>query len=59
LADLAADERFAGVLVAVRFAGSAAAGLAFIAATYTLFGLLRPTGQGRAPPIGRLVEFRR
>jgi hypothetical protein len=32
-ADLAADERFAGALVAVRFTGSSVAGLAFVAAT--------------------------
>jgi hypothetical protein len=47
LADLAADERFAGVLVAVRFAGSTVAGVAFVAATYTLSVCVRP---GRGAP---------
>jgi hypothetical protein len=36
LAALAAEAFFAGVLVAVRFTGSSVAGLAFVAATYTL-----------------------
>jgi hypothetical protein len=43
LADLAAVF-LAGVLVAVRFTGSSVAGLAFVAATYTLSILQFPMG---------------
>ena len=43
LADLAAVF-LAGVLVAVRFTGSSVAGLAFVAATYTLSILQIPMG---------------
>jgi hypothetical protein len=36
----------AGVLVAVRFTGSSVAGLAFVAATYTLSVFRNPVGMG-------------
>jgi hypothetical protein len=67
LADLTAEERFAGVLVAVRFTGSSVvAGLAFVAATYTLSVYCRPTvgatrGARGGVPHRKVcyVEFRR
>jgi uncharacterized membrane protein YoaK (UPF0700 family) len=44
LADFATWVFLAGVLVAVRFTGSSVAGLAFVAATYTLSILQNTTG---------------
>jgi hypothetical protein len=41
---------FAGVLVAVRFTGSSVAGLALVAATYTLSIVLAVGGRGRTRP---------
>ena len=45
-AAFAARAFLAGVLVAVRFTGSSVAGLAFVAATYTLSVLRNPVGRG-------------
>ena len=61
LALFAADAFLAGVLVAVRFTGSSVAGLAFVAATYTLSVLLIPVGTGMLPPksVGHVECWRR
>ncbi|GFH02723.1 hypothetical protein MHIP_32060 [Mycolicibacterium hippocampi] len=58
-ADFAGAAFLAGVLAAVRFTGSSVAGLAFVAATYTLSVVLVPA-RTRAPPksVG-YVECRR
>jgi hypothetical protein len=45
-----AEAFLAGILVAVRFTGFLVAGLAFVAATYTLSILLAIGGHGRATP---------
>jgi hypothetical protein len=51
LAAAALAEAFlAGVLVAVRVTGFVVAGLAFVAATYTLSVVLAPGGRGRTSP---------
>ena len=48
-ADLVGDAFLAGVLVAVRFTGSSVAGLAFVAATYSL-SVVRFSAHARAQP---------